>query len=99
MKKLHVVSVVAALFVSASPASSATVTAFSGADCSGSGDSFGVGSDECFSLGCMSVKSFGYSGVPSQIQFYVSGGAHDSCTNGASLVLGGGSGCGTAPDG
>ena len=99
MKQSHVIRTVSALFVSAYPALSATVTAFSGADCSGSGQSFGVGSGECLTFGCQSFKSFGYSGVPSSIQFYVSGGAHDSCTNGASLGLGGGSGCGTAPDG
>ncbi|KJA18963.1 hypothetical protein HYPSUDRAFT_44650 [Hypholoma sublateritium FD-334 SS-4] len=99
MMEFSVIFVAIALFASASPAWAATVTGFAGADCSGSGESFGVGSDECFTLGCMSVKSFGYSGVPSQIQFYLSGGAHDSCTNGADLILGGGSGCGTAPDG
>ncbi|KAJ6529784.1 hypothetical protein B0H19DRAFT_1274171 [Mycena capillaripes] len=46
-----------------------------------------------------SAKSIGYSGVPNQIDFFGSGGAHDVCSNGATLVLGGGSGCGTAPAG
>ena len=99
MKQFRVIFSVASLLASAYPALSATVTAFAGADCSGSGQSFGVGSGECLSMGCQSFKSFGYSGVPSSIQFFLSGGPHDSCTNGASLTLGGGSGCGTAPDG
>ena len=39
------------------------------------------------------------SGCVSEIKFYISGGAHDTCTNGASLALGGGSGRATAPAG
>jgi len=38
------------------------------------------------------VKSIRYSGVAHLIEFYISGGGHDFCTNGASLVHGG-SGC------
>ncbi|KDR83301.1 hypothetical protein GALMADRAFT_1349721 [Galerina marginata CBS 339.88] len=89
-----------ALLASASLAMSATITGFAGADCTGTqGQSFNVPSRECFSLGGGSTKSIRYSGVPSEIEFYISGGGHDSCTNGAQLTLGGGSGCATAPTG
>ncbi|KAF8883651.1 hypothetical protein CPB84DRAFT_1750632 [Gymnopilus junonius] len=98
--QFNVVFVATALLASASLAMSATITLFSGAGCSGSsGGSFGVPSGECLSLGGGSTKSIRYSDVPSAIEFFISGGGHDSCTNGAGLVLGGGSGCGTAPDG
>ncbi|KIM47201.1 hypothetical protein M413DRAFT_440702 [Hebeloma cylindrosporum] len=98
--QFNVVFIASALIASASLAMSATITGFAGADCTGTqGESFNVPSGECFSLGGGSTKSIRYSGVPSQIQFYISGGQHDSCTNGASLVLGGGSGCATAPAG
>jgi hypothetical protein len=96
----NVVFIATAILASASLAMSATITGFAGADCTGTqGQSFNVPSGECFSLGGGSTKSIRYSGVPSEIEFYISGGAHDSCTNGASLVLGGGSGCATAPAG
>ncbi|KIM47272.1 hypothetical protein M413DRAFT_23495 [Hebeloma cylindrosporum] len=98
--QFNVVFIASALIASASLAMSATITGFAGADCTGTqGQSFDVPSGECFTLGGSSTKSISYSGVPSQIQFYVSGGQHDACTNGASSVLGGGSGCATAPDG
>ncbi|KAF8956895.1 hypothetical protein BDZ97DRAFT_1849282 [Flammula alnicola] len=98
--QFNVVFIATALLASASLAMSATVTGFAGAGCTGTkGQSFQVPSGECFSLGSGSTKSFSYSGVPSEIEFYVSGGGHDSCTNGPSLVLGGGSGCATAPTG
>ncbi|KAJ6540753.1 hypothetical protein B0H19DRAFT_1269294 [Mycena capillaripes] len=59
-----------------------------------------AGSGQCiFFTNGGSAKSFGYSGVPNQIPFFESGGAHDICSNGAFLMLGGGSGCGTASDG
>ncbi|PPQ96453.1 hypothetical protein CVT26_005125 [Gymnopilus dilepis] len=98
--QFNVTFVATALLASASLAMSATITGFAGADCSGTqGQSFNVPSGECFSLGGGSTKSIRYSGVPSEIEFYISGGGHDSCTNGAQLTLGGGSGCGTAPAG
>ncbi|KAJ6465286.1 hypothetical protein C8R45DRAFT_939505 [Mycena sanguinolenta] len=98
--QFNVVFIATALIASASLAMSATVTGWSGAGCTGSaGESFSVPSGECFTLGGGSAKSISYSGVPSEIEFYISGGGHDACTNGASLVLGSGSGCGTAPSG
>ncbi|PPQ89765.1 hypothetical protein CVT25_008049 [Psilocybe cyanescens] len=98
--QFNVFVIASALLASASVAMSATITGFAGADCTGTqGQSFNIPSNECFSLGGGSTKSIRYSGVPSQIQFFISGGGHDSCTNGASLVLGGGSGCATAPAG
>ena len=98
--QFNIIFIATALLASASLAMSATITGFAGADCTGTkGESFAVSSRECFSLGGGSTKSISYSGVPSSIAFYISGGLHDSCTNGSSLVLGGGSGCGTAPAG
>ncbi|KAJ7670610.1 hypothetical protein DFH06DRAFT_1178601 [Mycena polygramma] len=98
--QFNVVFIATALLASASLAMSATITGFAGADCTGTqGESFNVPAGECFTLGGGSTKSISYSGVPSQIQFYISGGGHDACTNGASLTLGGGSGCATAPAG
>ncbi|KAJ7506857.1 hypothetical protein B0H11DRAFT_1973079 [Mycena galericulata] len=98
--QFNVVFIATALLASASLAMSATVTLFAGSECNGTdGGSFSVSSEECLSLGSSSTKSISYSGIPSEIEFFISGGGHDSCTNGASLVLGGGSGCGTAPAG
>jgi hypothetical protein len=98
--QFNVVFIATALLASASLAMSATITGFVGADCTGSVSfSSSVPSGECLTLGSGSTKSISYSGVPSEIEFFISGGGHDSCTNGASLVLGGGSGCGTAPAG
>jgi len=98
--RFNTVFIATALLDSASLAMSAIITGFAGAGCTGTkGKSFGVPSGECFTLGGGSTKSINYSGVPSEIQFYISGGTHDSCKNGASLVLGGGSGCATAPTG
>ncbi|KAF9471577.1 hypothetical protein BDN70DRAFT_901238 [Pholiota conissans] len=91
---------VATVLAAASQAMAATVTGFAGADCTGSNVASGSGgAGTCLTLGSASVKSISYSGVPNQIQFFISGGGHDSCTNGAQLTLGGGSGCGTAPAG
>ena len=45
-----------------------------------------------------SARSISYSGVPNQILFYESGGAHDACTNG-NQASASGSGCSTAPAG
>jgi hypothetical protein len=98
--QLNVVFIATALLASASLAMSAVVTGFAGADCTGTqGESFTLSPPICFSLGGGSTKSIGYSGVPNSIQFYESGGGHDSCTHGSQLTLGAGSGCGTAPDG
>ncbi|KAJ7501539.1 hypothetical protein B0H11DRAFT_2224425 [Mycena galericulata] len=98
--QFSVVFVAIALLASASLAMSAQVTGFTGAGCGGSVVfSNGVSSNECLTLGGGSVRSMSYSGVPSKIQFFASGGPHDSCTNGPQAVFGGGSGCSTAPDG
>ena len=98
--QFNVAFVATALLVSAAPAMSVGITFFAGAGCTGSVIASGnFGDNTCVTFGGNSGKSIGYSGVPSEIQFFVSGGGHDSCTNGAQLTLGGGSGCGTAPDG
>ncbi|KAH9478956.1 hypothetical protein JR316_0009419 [Psilocybe cubensis] len=84
----------------ASAAMSATITGFAGADCTGSQVASGSGgSNTCLTLGSASVRSISYSGVPSSIEFYISGGGHDSCTHGSQLTRGAGSGCATAPTG
>ncbi|KAH9478961.1 hypothetical protein JR316_0009424 [Psilocybe cubensis] len=93
-------AVLASILASASVAMSATIVGFAGADCTGARvTTNNVNSRVCLSLGSGSVKSISYSGVGSSIQFYVSGGAHDSCTNGSQLTRGAGSGCATAPAG
>jgi len=98
--QFNVAFITTALLTSASVAFSATITCFAGADCTGTqGESFNIPSGECFTLGAGSTKSIRYSGVPSQIQFFISGGGHDACTNGATEINGGGSGCATAPAG
>ncbi|KAF7343672.1 hypothetical protein MSAN_01947000 [Mycena sanguinolenta] len=97
--QFNVVFLATAVVASASVAMSTTVTGWAGADCTGSSHTYTVKAPECLSLGSGSVKSFSYAGVPHEIKFYLSGGGHDSCTNGAYLVLGSGSGCGTAPAG
>ncbi|THU77658.1 hypothetical protein K435DRAFT_877571 [Dendrothele bispora CBS 962.96] len=99
--QLNFVFVATALLASASPAMSATLQWFSGADCTGSiiGTSNGASSNECiFLTNGGSAKSISYSGVPNDISFFISGGAHDKCTNGSSLTRSG-SGCATAPAG
>ena len=97
--QFNVIFITTLLLVSAAPVRAIGIAFFSGADCSGFLISGDFPDNQCVSLGSNSGKSVGYSGVPSQIDFFVSGGGHDSCTNGPQLVLGGGSGCGTAPDG
>ncbi|KAF8882333.1 hypothetical protein CPB84DRAFT_1750952 [Gymnopilus junonius] len=98
--QFNVAFITTALLASASLAMSATITLFAGAGCTGANEgTFSVPSRECLTLGSGSVKSISYSGVGSEIEFYISGGGHDACTNGASLTRGGGSGCATAPTG
>ena len=98
--QFNVIFITTALLASASLVMSVTITGFAGAGCTGTkGETrFGVSSGECIILGGGLTKSINYSGVPSEIAFYISGGSHDLCTN-TYLVLGGGSGCGTAPAG
>ncbi|KAF8219856.1 hypothetical protein L208DRAFT_1417580 [Tricholoma matsutake] len=89
-----------ALLVSASPAMSATVQWFAGADCTGS---VIFTSNNAETASCIyfpdvsSARSISYSGTKS-IQFFISGGGHDACSNGSQLTRSG-SGCATAPDG
>jgi len=98
--QFNVVFITTALLASASLAMSATVTVFAGADCTGSqSGSTNVPTGFCGTLGSSSAKSIRYSGVPNQIQFYISGGGHDNCSNGSSLTRGAGSGCANAPAG
>ncbi|KJA24776.1 hypothetical protein HYPSUDRAFT_38434 [Hypholoma sublateritium FD-334 SS-4] len=99
--QFNVVFIATALLPSASLVMSSTITSFAGADCTGTVETVNtnVGSNVCLTDGSNSAKSISYSGVGTEIQFFISGGGHDSCTNGASLTLGGGSGCATAPTG
>ena len=89
-----------ALLVSASPAMSATLKWYDGAGCGGS--LIGI-SENAQSVSCIwptnggSARSIFYEGTRS-IEFFVSGGSHDRCTNGPQSISGG-SGCATAPPG
>ncbi|PPQ85522.1 hypothetical protein CVT25_006565 [Psilocybe cyanescens] len=100
--QFNVLVIASALLASASVAVSTTITGFAGADCTGTqGQSIDIPSNQCFLLGNSSTKSVRYSGVPNQIVFFIpnASGSHSFCTGGASLVLGPGSGCATAPAG
>jgi hypothetical protein len=98
--QFNVAFITTTVLASAPLAMWATITGFAGADCTGTqGESFNVGQNVCFTLGSGSTRSIRYSGVPGGIQFFISGGGHDSCTNGAQATRGGGSGCVTAPAG
>ncbi|KAJ6470854.1 hypothetical protein C8R45DRAFT_1218138 [Mycena sanguinolenta] len=100
--QFNIAFIATALFAFTLPAMSVTVTAFEGADCTGSilTVSNRAPAGQCqFLTNGASSKSFGYSGVPNEILFYESGGGHDACTNGASVVDGAGSGCANGPVG
>ncbi|KAF9471578.1 hypothetical protein BDN70DRAFT_901239 [Pholiota conissans] len=98
--KFNAVFIISALLTATSQAMAFSMTGFVGADCTGSTTNTFTGSSaECVTAGSGSIKSFSFSGVPNQIQFFVSGGQHDNCSNGPQLTLGGGSGCATAPAG
>ncbi|KAJ6455040.1 hypothetical protein C8R45DRAFT_1111692 [Mycena sanguinolenta] len=91
-----------ALLAFALPAMSVTVTAFEGADCTGTilWVSNGASPGQCvFFTDGGSGKSMSYSGVPNEILFYKSGGQNDHCTGDASVVDGPGSGCANGPVG
>ncbi|KAJ7156406.1 hypothetical protein C8R46DRAFT_1115898 [Mycena filopes] len=89
-----------ALLVCAAPAMSATVVAFAGAGCTGAQlDSGSGGSGTCLTEGGASARSWSYSGVTNQIQFFQSGGQNDNCRGSPFTTRGAGSGCVTAPDG
>jgi len=75
---------------------------FAGASCTGAviATSRGVNPGICvFLTNGGSAKSISYSGVPNHANFFESGGAHDVCTNGPTIVTGPGSGCATGPPG
>ncbi|KAJ7480793.1 hypothetical protein FB451DRAFT_1365190 [Mycena latifolia] len=99
--QFNVVFIATVLLASAAPALSATITAFAGAGCTGSIiplNSTAVAGSCIIFTNPVLPKSIGYSGVQ-QISFFESGGAHDACSHGPFLILGGGSGCATAPAG
>ncbi|KAJ7644958.1 hypothetical protein FB45DRAFT_862204 [Roridomyces roridus] len=86
----------------ASPALAANFVWFSGAACSGSvvATNDNIPANECVGAADgASAKSISYSGVPGSASFFESGGQHDFCTNGATILVSGGSGCATAPPG
>ncbi|KAF5310065.1 hypothetical protein D9619_010317 [Psilocybe cf. subviscida] len=90
----------AAIVFFSTGATAVDITLFDGANCGGgSPGTSSIGTNTCLTLATCSTKSVSYNGVPNQIQFFISGGGHDRCSNGPSLVLGPGSGCATAPDG
>ncbi|KAJ7618695.1 hypothetical protein FB45DRAFT_872093 [Roridomyces roridus] len=100
--QLNVALVTGAILIAASPVLGANFVWFSGASCSGSvvSSQTNIPSNECVGLANGgSAKSISYSGVPNVVEFFESGGAHDFCSNGATLTFGGGSGCATAPAG
>ncbi len=75
---------------------------FAGANCSGSviARSLAVIPGECVRLtNGGSAKSISYSGVLDHANFYESGGTHDVCSNGPTIVTSSGSGCATGPIG
>ncbi|KAF7325442.1 hypothetical protein MKEN_00392500 [Mycena kentingensis (nom. inval.)] len=83
--------------------SAVTVAWYEGADCTGelyySDPAVQVG--QCYGYGGLPVsshKSIYFEGVPHEIHAFVSGGPHDSCSNGYH-AKGTGSGCLTAPAG
>jgi len=97
--QFNVVFITTAVLASASLVMSARINFFAGANCTSQVGGKDAGTGTCLTLGSGSVRSVGYSDVPNRIDFYISGGGHDSCTNGATTSCEDGSGCLTAPDG
>ncbi|KAF7362747.1 Membrane metallo-endopeptidase-like 1 [Mycena venus] len=100
--QFKVTFIVSALLVAAAPVLGADFVWFSGAGCSGSviARSPGVTKGQCvFLSNGGSAKSISYSGVPNHANFFESGGKHDVCSNGPTIVTSGGSGCATGPAG
>jgi hypothetical protein len=100
--QFKVAFIASALLVAAVPALGADFVWFAGAGCSGSviARSPGVSPGQCVWLtNGGSAKSISYSGVPNHANFFESGGAHDVCSNGPTIVTGRGSGCATGPVG
>ncbi|KAF8899996.1 hypothetical protein CPB85DRAFT_1327022 [Mucidula mucida] len=88
--------------VAAAGALGADFVWFSDANCAGFviARNPGVTAGSCVSLiSGGSAKFISYSGVPNHADFYSSGGSHDGCTNGPTIVSGSGAGCATAPAG
>ncbi|KAJ7605693.1 hypothetical protein DFH06DRAFT_1150428 [Mycena polygramma] len=99
--QLKLAFIASALLV-ATPALGASFVWFSGANCGGTviASSPGVSAGDCvFLTNGGSAKSISYSGVPNHANFFESGGDHDRCTNGPTIVTGSGSGCATGPAG
>ncbi|KAJ7627384.1 hypothetical protein FB45DRAFT_60254 [Roridomyces roridus] len=100
--QLNLALIMSAILAAASPALAANFQWFSGSACGGSvvATSDNVPANECVGLtNGGSAKSVSYSGVPGSASFFQSGGQHDFCTNGATILVSGGSGCATAPPG
>ncbi|KAJ7085517.1 hypothetical protein B0H15DRAFT_1023521 [Mycena belliarum] len=100
--QFNIAFITSALLAAAMPAMSAKLTFFEGADCTGSSLPISTGSkpgDCVFLTHGGSSKSIKYSNVPNKIQFFISGGKHDKCTNGFAAVRSNGAGCETAPAG
>jgi len=100
--QFKVIFLTSALLTTAAPVLGADFVWFTGAGCTGTviATSPGVTPNECvFLTNGGSAKSISYSGVPNHANFFESGGAHDRCTNGATIVTGAGSGCATGPAG
>ncbi|KAJ6467361.1 hypothetical protein C8R45DRAFT_938707 [Mycena sanguinolenta] len=100
--QFNVAFIASALLVAVAPVLGANFVWFAGAGCTGSiiATSPGVSANECVWLtNGGSAKSISYSGVPNHANFFESGGAHDVCSNGATITTGAGSGCATGPSG
>ncbi|KAJ7644955.1 hypothetical protein FB45DRAFT_862201 [Roridomyces roridus] len=100
--QLNVALVAGAILIAASPVLGANFVWFSGEDCTGSviSSQTNVPSNDCVGLANGgSAKSISYSGVPSTVAFFESGGAHDFCSGGATLILVSQSGCANGPVG
>ncbi|KAF8882325.1 hypothetical protein CPB84DRAFT_1851301 [Gymnopilus junonius] len=98
--QFDIVFITTALLASASLAMSATVTLFSGPNCTGApGGNFTVPLQECFRFETNSTESASYSGVPNVIYFFITGRGHEDCLIGPQFLFNGPSGCATAPAG
>ncbi|KAJ6455057.1 hypothetical protein C8R45DRAFT_1111706 [Mycena sanguinolenta] len=89
--QLNIGFITTALLAFALPVMSVTVTAFEGANCTGSilwlSNRASPGQSIFFTDGDSGEsKSMSYSGVPNDILFYKSGGQNDHCTGDASVV-------------
>ncbi|KAJ7636362.1 hypothetical protein FB45DRAFT_1001503 [Roridomyces roridus] len=100
--QLNVALVTGAILIAASPVLGASFVWFAGADCTGTviADVPDFPTGDCFGLpNRATAKSISFSGVPSVVEFFQSGGGHDQCTNGPFATFGGGSGCANGPNG